>query len=93
MRARGVISTEEIRYLVRTRNKSSFYGQNKLDDNLNYTIDYCYKITRTPSDYQQATELPEAYTRQEAKNVEMTALIDIETIELVPRPKDSQIVG
>ena len=35
-------------YPTRTRNKPSFYGQDKLDDNLNHTIDYCHKLASTP---------------------------------------------
>ena len=46
------------RYPTRTRNKPSFYGQDKLDDNLSYTIDYCYKLANIPADYQQAIESP-----------------------------------
>ena len=74
------------RYPARTRNKPSFYGQNTSDDNLSYTIDYI------PSDYQQAIESPEANKWQEAMDTEMNALID-DMFELVPCPKDRQIVG
>ena len=64
------------RYATRTRNKPSFYGHNKLDDNLNHTIDYCYKLANIPTDYQQAIESPEASKWQEAMNSEMNAFID-----------------
>ena len=75
------------RYPTRTRNKPSFYGQDKLDDNLNHTIDYCYKLANIPLDYQQAIEWPEASTWREAR-------IDNDTFELlVPCPEDRQIVG
>ena len=58
------------RYSTRTRNKPSFYGQDKLDDNLSYTIDYCYKLANIPSDYKQlkqAIESPEANKWQEPR--------------------------
>ena len=80
-------------YPTRTRNKPSFYRQDKTDDNLSYTIDYCYKLSNIPADYQQAIESPEANKWQEAMDAEMNALIDNDTLELVPCPKDRQIVG
>ena len=83
----------EERYPARTRNKPNFYGQDKIDDNLNHTTDYCYKLANIPSDYQQAMESPEAEKWQEAMDAEMTALIDNDTFELVPCPTDRQIVG
>ena len=81
------------RYPTRTRNKPSFNGQDKLDDNLSYTIDCCYKLANIPADYQQAIESPEANKWQEAMDAEINALIDNDTFELVPCPKDRQIVG
>ena len=80
-------------YPTRTRNKPSFYGQDKTDDNLSYTIDYCYKLANIPADYQQAIESPEANKWKETMDAEMNALIDNDTFELVPCPKDRQIVG
>ena len=81
------------RYPERTRNKPSFDRQDKLDDNLNHTIDYCYKLANIPLDHQQAIESPKASKWQEAMNTEMNALKDNDTFELVPGPKDRQIVG
>ena len=66
-----------VRYHTRTRNKPSFYGQDKTDDNLSYTIDYCYKLANIPADYQQAIESPEANKWQEAMDAEMNALIGL----------------
>ena len=81
------------RYPKRTRNKTNFHRQDKLDDNLNHTIDYCYKLANIPLDHQQAIESPKASKWQEAMNTEMNALIDNDTFELVPCPKDRQIMG
>jgi hypothetical protein len=69
----------EERYPARTRNKPNFYGQDKIDDTLDHTTDYCYKLANIPSDYQQAMESPEANKWQEAMDSEMTALIDNDT--------------
>ena len=81
------------RYPLRSRNRPNYLGQNKLDDNVSFTVDYCYKVANIPDCYKQALTLPEANKWQEAMEVEMRALTDNNTFELVPRPEDRQIVG
>ena len=81
------------RYPLRSRNRPNYLGQDKLDDNVSFTVDYCYKVANIPECYKQALTLPEANKRQEAMEVEMRALTDNNTFELVPRAEDGQIVG
>ena len=81
------------RYPTRARNKPNYFEQNKLDDNTSYTIDYCYRLANIPVSYKQAVDAPDANRWQEAMNTEMKALTDNETFELVPHPKDGQVVG
>jgi hypothetical protein len=86
----------EERYPMRARNKPSYYGQNEineLQDNASYMLDYCYRLADIPVNYMQAVDAPDANKWQEAMNTEMKALTDNETFELVPHPKDRQIVG
>ena len=85
--------TQGDRYPLRSRNRPNSLGQNKLDDNVSFTVDYCYKVANIPDCYKQALTLPEANKWQEAMEVEMRALTDNNTFELVPRPEDRQIVG
>ena len=85
--------TQRERYPLRSRSKPNYLGQNKFDDNVSFTVDYCYKIANIPECYKQALEMPEANKWQEAMEVEMRALTDNNTFELVPRPKDRQVVG
>ena len=56
-------------------------------------IDYCYRLTDTPLNYKQAVDAPDANRWQEAMNTEIKALTDNDTFELLPHPKDRQIVG
>ena len=85
--------TQRDRYPLRSRSKPNYLGQTKLNDNVSYTVDYCYKVANIPECYKQALESPEASKWQEAMEVEMRALTDNNTFELVSRPKDRQIVG
>jgi hypothetical protein len=81
------------RYPTRACNKPNYFGLNKLDDNTSYTVDYCYRLANIPVSYKQAVDAPDANRWQEAMNIEMKALTDNETFELVPHPKDRQVVG
>ena len=56
-------------------------------------LDYCYRLTDTPVTYKQAVDALEANRWQEAMNVEIKALTDNDTFDLVPHCKDRQIVG
>lgn len=81
------------RYPTRTRSKPNYFGQNRLDDNTSYTVDYCYRLANIPLSHKQAIATPDADRWQETMNTEMKALTDNETFELVPHRKDRQIVG
>ena len=83
------------RYPTRSRSHPDYFGQSqrKTDDSLNYALDYCYRLEDIPVCYKQAVNASDANKWQEAMNKEMKALIENETFELVPRPKDRQTVG
>lgn len=64
-----------------------------IDDNVNYTVDYCYRVTNIPSPYNEAVNSQEASKWQEAMREEVAALIDNDTYDLVTPPEGRQIVG
>ena len=64
-----------------------------IDDNVNYTVDYCYRVTNIPSTYNEAVNSQEASQWQKAMGEEVAALIDNDTYELVTPPEGRQIVG
>ena len=86
------ISAEPERYPTRARNKPSYFGQDT-NDNTSYTVDYCYRLESVPVNYKQALEAHDAFKWQEAMDTEMNALTDNDTFELVPQPKDREVVG
>ena len=64
-----------------------------IDDNVNYTVDYCYRVTNIPSTYNEAVNSQEASKWQKAMGEEVAALIDNDTYDLVTPPEGRQIVG
>lgn len=64
-----------------------------IDDNVNYTVDYCYRVTNIPSPYNEAVNSQEASKWQEAMREEVAALIDNDTYDLATPPEGRQIVG
>ena len=86
------ISAEPERYPTRARNKPSYFGQDT-NDNTSYTVDYCYRLESVPVSYKQALEAHDAIKWREAMDTEMNALIGNDTFELVPQPKNREVVG
>ena len=76
------------RYPTRTRNKPRYLDQPIIDDNVNRTVDYCFRAVDIPKCYKQAIKSPGANKWQNAMNAEVSALNDNNTFELVPPPKD-----
>ena len=64
-----------------------------LEDDANYTVDYCYRVANIPTTYDDAIKSNEATKWQKAMHDEMTALYDNDTFELVTPPEGRQIVG
>jgi hypothetical protein len=87
------VENNAARYPTRTRNKPRYLDRPIIDDNVNRTVDYCFRAVDIPKCYKQAIKSPEANKWQNAMNAEVSALNDNNTFELVPPPKDRQIVG
>jgi hypothetical protein len=87
------VENNAARYPTRTRNKPRYLDRPIIDDNVNRTVDYCFRAVDIPKCYKQAIKSPEANKWQNAMNAEVSALNDNNTFELVPSPKDRQIVG
>ena len=64
-----------------------------LEDDANYTEDYCYRVANIQTTYDDAIKSNEATKWQKAMHDEMTALYDNDTFELVTPPEGRQIVG
>ena len=85
----------QARYPTHTWNKPSYLSEYIVDD-ISYTVDYCNEIANMPeipTNYQQAVKSPVAEKWQKAMHDEVNALEDNDTYELVPPPKDRQVVG
>ena len=96
----GTVGTvEESRYPKRTRNRPNRYGNDEylsgsnLEDNANYTVDYCYRAANIPTTYNDALASQEATKWQKAMTAKMTAVNENDTCELVKPPRDRQIIG
>ena len=76
---------------MKTVGKAVLYGD--LEDNVNYTVDYCYQVTNIPTTYNDVLKSNEATKWQNAMRDEMTALHDNDTFELVTPPEGRQIAG
>ena len=63
------------------------------EDTVSYTVDYCYRVSNIPTTYSQAISSNEKVKWQKAMNDEMKALIDNDTLELVPPPTNRDILG
>jgi hypothetical protein len=87
------VEHSEPRYPTRTRNKPTYLDEYIIDDNVNHTVDYCFRAVDIPKCYTQAIKSPEANKWQIAMDAEVSALKDYNTFQLVPLPKDRQIVG
>lgn len=63
------------------------------DDQINFTLDYAYKIVGVPSSYQEAMMSPDSNKWQKAMEEEMDALTSNNTFELTTIPSDRKVVG
>ena len=90
-------SGEDSRYPKRIRNKpkhlDEYVVDGDLEDDVNYTMDYCYRVANIPTTYNDALESNEATKWKKAMRDEMTALYDNGTFELATPPEGRQIVG
>ena len=88
---------EDSRYPKRIHTKPKHLDGYVLDsgfkNDVNYTVDYCYRVANIPMTYDDALKSNEATKWQTAMNDEMTALYDNDTFELVTPPEGRQIVG
>ena len=85
------------RYPPRTRNKPQHLEDYVLDtdsdDDINVTVDYCYRVSNIPTSYEEAINSIEGLKWQKAMSDEMTAIRDNDTFELVTPPAGRKIVG
>ena len=90
-------SGEDSRYPKRIHNKPKHLDEYVLDgdleDDVNYTVDYCYRVANIPTTYNDALKSNKATKCQNAMRDEMTALHDNDMFELVTPPEGRQIVG
>ena len=65
----------------------------EIDQNncINFTVDYCYKMSDIPQTYQEAISSPHSHEWQRAMEEEMHALRQNDTFELTTMPKDRSI--
>ena len=64
-----------------------------MEDNVNYTVDYCYRVVNIPTTFDEAVNSHEASKWQKAMKDEITALGANDTCDLVTPPEGRQIVG
>ena len=80
-------NNDNTRYPSRVRNKPKRLDEYVLDcdmeDNFNYTVDYCYRVVNTPTTFGEAVNSHEASKWQKAMKDEITALGDNDTYDLV----------
>ena len=63
------------------------------DDQVMFTIDYCYKVCAFPQNYKEAIESPESLHWKNAMEEEMNSLKENNTFTLTTLPKGRKIVG
>ncbi|CAB4026794.1 Hypothetical predicted protein [Paramuricea clavata] len=79
------IENNAARYPTRTRNKPRYLDQPIIDDNVNRTVDYCFRAVDIPKCYKQAIKSLEASKWQNAMNAENDMIIhqmDVKTAYL-----------
>ena len=85
------------RYPTRIRNKprhlEEYVLDDEIDDSVNYTVDYCYRVANIPTTYDEAVNSLETSKWKKAMEDEITALNDNDTYDLVMPPEGRQIVG
>ena len=90
---RGEDSRYPKRIHTKPRHLDGYVLGGGLEDDANYTVDYCYRVANIPTTYDHALKSNEATKWQKAMQDEMTALYDNDTFELVTTPEGRQIVG
>lgn len=84
------------RYPTRIQNKPKHlegYVLDEEEDNINYTVDYCYRVANIATTYDEAVDSLEASKWRKAMEDEKTALNDKDTYDLATPPENRQIVG
>ena len=64
-----------------------------VDDNTQYSVDYCYKVLDVPQSYKDAMSSPDVCKWQQAMDEEISALKNNDTYDLTPLPEGRNIVG
>ena len=89
----------ETRYPKRDRSKPKYLehytDSSEIDESnhVNFTVDYCYKMSEIPQSYQEAISSPRSHEWQKAMEGKMHALRENDTFELTTMPKDKNAVG
>ena len=92
------VQTPTSRYPRRERKKPKYLGydgDNNIDenDNINFTVDYCYNMSDASKTYQEAISSPDSYKWQNAMEEEIQALRENDTFELTPMPEGRKVAG
>ena len=69
------------------------HDDNDLFHDATYSIDYFCKISNIPSTYDEALNSDEASNWQNAMQTEYNSLIEMQTFDIVPKPKDNPVIG
>ena len=97
----GNARTPETRYPKRDQSEPKYlehvhyidgYEINE-SNHVNFTTDYCYKMSELPQSYQESISSPRSYEWQKAMQREMLAVRENDTFELTTMPKDKNAVG
>jgi len=81
-------TTSDGRFPVRVRNKPKY-----LEDYVQYSLDYCYRLSDIPNNYNDAAHSRDATAWREAMEDELAALKDSDTYELCPLPTGRSPIG
>ena len=90
-------SDENKRYPKRTKKRpaylSDYVSGNPDEDQIKSNIDYCYKMSNFPQNYEEAVQSPEANHWKIAMEEEMSSLKRNDTFTLTPLPPGESTVG
>ena len=93
----AVANKQSSRFPKREINKpkylEDYVTDSDLSDIANCAVDYCYRVTDVPENYENAISSPKAEQWQKAMDEEMNALVDNDTFKLTPIPEGRSVVG
>jgi hypothetical protein len=86
------------RYPTRARNKPSYLSEyvveSVVDNTINHSVDYCFRMSDVPISYSEAVSSPEATNwKRTIDEPEVDSLVGNETFTRVPLSQDRVIVG